>query len=103
MARVRKIAARTNPALERSLTWSGLRPGDAVVVDAPKERRSEFVFVAHVRNDMTGDEWVEVRGGRSGEAKDRSFQPGVIYSLAARRGSRVVGLSLADAPRLPLC
>jgi hypothetical protein len=73
-----------------------------VVVDAPRERRQTFQFVAFVRNVATGETWVEVRGGRPGEAKDRSFRPELIYAPAARRGSRLVGLSLDQAPRLPL-
>ena len=79
-----------------------MRTGDPVVVDGVKERRQFWVFVAHVVNEATGDEWVEVRGGRVGEAKGRSFRPDVIYPGNAKRGSRLVGLSLADAPQLPI-
>jgi len=78
-----------------------LHEGDAVVVDGPRERRQRWVFVAHVRNTVTGDEWVEVRGGRQGEAKGRSFRPEMIYPAGAKRGARVQGLSLASAPQLP--
>ena len=77
-----------------------MRAGESVVVDGVKERRQNWVFVAYVRNEATGDEWVEVRGGRSGEAKGRSFRPELIYPCEARRGSRLTGLSLALAPRL---
>lgn len=86
----------------RSSQWNGVRAGDPVVVNAVKERRQQWVFVAHVRNEATGDEWVEVRGGRVGEAKGRSFRPEVIYPGHAKRGARVTGLSLVDAPQLPI-
>ena len=76
--------------------------GDAVVVDGVKERRQHWVFLAHVLNEETGDEWVEVRGGRVGEAKGRSFRPELIYPAGARRGARLVGQSLAIAPQLPI-
>jgi hypothetical protein len=72
-----------------------------VVVDGVKERRQSWVFVAHVTNTQTNEEWVEVRGGRSGEAKGRSFRPHVIFPSTAKKGSRIVGQSLVDAPQLP--
>jgi hypothetical protein len=76
--------------------------GDAVVVNGVKERRQQWAFVAHVRNEATGDEWVEVRGGRVGESKGRAFHPDMIFPSGSRMGARVVGLSLASAPQLPL-
>ncbi len=88
-------------AVVRSTHWNGVKSGDPVVVNGPKERRQQWVFVAHVVNEATNDEWVEVRGGRVGEAKGRSFRTGVIYPSGARRGSRLTGLSLAEAPQLP--
>jgi len=72
-----------------------------VVVDGVRERRLSWIFVAHVHNEATDDEWIEVRGGRTGEAKGRAFRPEAIYPSHARRGSKLVGLSLADAPQLP--
>jgi hypothetical protein len=86
----------------RSRQWNGVRDGDAVVVNAPKERRQHWTFVAHVVNEATGDEWVEVRGGRVGEAKGRSFRPDLIFPGEARKGARINGLSLATAPKLAL-
>lgn len=86
----------------RSLRWNGLRDGDPVVVNGPKERRQQWTFVAHVLNEATGDEWIEVRGGRVGESKGRSFRPDLIFPASARRGSKVIGLSLASAPQLAL-
>ncbi|MBU6515420.1 MAG: hypothetical protein KGL05_09245 [Acidobacteriota bacterium] len=87
--------------LVRSTKWAGLRTGDAVVIDGSKELRQSWVFVAHVTNSVSGEEWVEVRGGRRGEAKGRSFRPEQVFPVTAKRGGRVVGQSLADAPQLP--
>jgi hypothetical protein len=89
-------------SLVRSSQWNGVREGDAVVVNTPKERRQHWTFVAFVVNEASGDEWVEVRGGRVGEAKGRSFRPDLIFPQEARKGARVLGLSLATAPKLPL-
>ena len=100
------VAADSSPTrfgeIVRASAWHGVRFGDRVVVNAPKERRQQWTFVAHVVNEATGDEWVEVRGGRVGESKGRSFLPELIYPSSARKGSRVVGLSLATAPQLAL-
>jgi hypothetical protein len=87
-------------ALERHSEWHGLREGDPVVVE--KELRQNFVFVAHVRNTNSGEEWVEVRGGKNGDMKTRSFRPEQIYPPAAKKGAKLVGLSFAHAPRLSL-
>jgi hypothetical protein len=86
----------------RSKAWNGVRYGDAVVVNGAKERRQHWTFVAFVVNGATGEEWVEVRGGRTGESKGRSFRPEMICPHGSRKGSRVVGLSLASAPQLAL-
>lgn len=88
--------------LRRSTRWQGVSAGDPVTVDGPRERRLRWVFVAHVVNDATGEEWVEVRGGRPGEAKGRSFRPESVYPGDARKGSRLVRASLAAAPQLAL-
>ena len=101
--KVAKKAAETRRgSLVRSTRWHGLSEGDSVVVNGPKERRQHWTFVAHVVNEATGDEWVEVRGGRVGEAKGRAFHPDMIYPIGARKGARIDGLSLASAPQLPL-
>jgi len=84
------------------MTWNGVVSGEPVVVDGVKERRQSWVFVAHVRNEASGEEWIEVRGGRRGEAKGRSFRPDVIFPDGSKKGSRLVGMSLLRAPRLPL-
>jgi hypothetical protein len=86
--------------ITRSNAWHGVRAGDVVVVNTNKERRQNWAFVAHAHNVTTGDEWIEVRGGRRGESKGRSFRPDLIYPGSSRRGSRVVGLSLDLAPQL---
>src|SRR5271156_2589161 len=86
----------------RSKTWNGVRYGDAVVVNGAKERRQHWTFVAFAINEATGEEWVEVRGGRTGESKGRSFHPEMIFPQGSKRGSRAVGLSLASAPQLTL-
>ena len=88
--------------LVRTTHWHGVRAGDAVVVDGTKERRQHWVFVAHVLNEATNEEWIEVRGGRTGEVKSRSFRTATIYPSNAKKGSRVVGLSLDVAPQLPM-
>ncbi len=95
------VTSRVGPVV-RTRAWNGLRDGDPVVVDEDRARAHAWVFVAHARNEATGEEWVEVRGGRAGEAKGRAFAPQRIYPAGARRGRRVVGPSLADAPRLDL-
>ncbi|MDH2904277.1 MAG: hypothetical protein PXZ08_10070 [Actinomycetota bacterium] len=88
--------------LVRSTKWAGLTTGDVVVIDGTKERRQSWVFVAHVTNTQTSEDWVEVRGGRSGETKSRSFRPDVVYPSTAKKGGRIIGQSLAVAPQLPL-
>lgn len=97
----RPVVTRQGP-LVRTTKWAGLTAGDAVVVDGAKERRQQWVFIANVVNENTGDEWIEVRGGRVGEAKGRSFRPELIYPIGAKKGSRLVGQSLAFAPQLPI-
>ena len=74
----------------RTTKWAGLSTGDTVVVDGIKELRQSWVFVAHVTNTQTNEQWVEVRGGRSGEAKSRSFRPDMIFPSTAKKSGRVV-------------
>jgi hypothetical protein len=85
--------------LQRSNRWAGLKPGDPVQVEGARMRGASWSFVAHVCNAETGEEWVEVVGGRSGDRSVRSFHPGHIYAASARPGRDP---SLADAPGLPL-
>lgn len=85
----------------RSTTWQGLVSGDLVAVNVERETRSNFQFVAHVMNPETGDEWIELRGGKAGEARIRSFRPDTVYLRSARKGSKFVGLPLSAAPCLP--
>jgi hypothetical protein len=85
--------------LRRSARWAGLRPGDPVLVAGTRIRGASWSFVAHVANAETGEEWVEVVGGRAGDRAVRSFRPDQMYAPASRPGR---DLSLADAPGLPL-
>jgi hypothetical protein len=98
----RPAAQSRHGQIVRNASWHGVRRGDPVVVDGTKERRQHWTFVAHVVNEATGEEWVEVRGGRSGEAKGRSFRPELIFPSGAKKGARVVGLSLESAPQFTL-
>lgn len=97
----KRVAVTTQGHLVRRTQWAGLCTGDPVVVSGVRGQQS-WVFVAHVTNAHSGDEWVEVRGGRRGEAKGRSFRPEMIFPSGAKKGGRVVGASLADAPQFPL-
>lgn len=85
--------------LVRQQRWAGLTPGQAVDV-AGERRGATWVFVAHVRNARTGDEWVEVVGGRSGDRNVRSFPPERIFPAGGLGPVRRP--SLAEAPQLPL-
>ncbi|HWE67447.1 MAG TPA: hypothetical protein VG298_12470 [Acidimicrobiales bacterium] len=85
--------------LQRSTRWAGLRAGDPVVVAGTRIRGASWSFVAHVANQETGEEWVEVVGGRTGDRAVRSFRPDQMYAPSARPGRDP---SLADAPGLPL-
>jgi hypothetical protein len=102
MPRRRDTPVTRHGAIVRSKIWNGVRYGDVVVVNGPKERRQHWTFVAFAVNETTGQEWVEVRGGRTGESKGRSFRPEMIFPQGSRKGSRIVGLSLASAPQLGL-
>lgn len=53
--------------LRRVSTWAGLRSGDPVEVTDTRLRSAKWEFVAHVRNIVTGAEWIEVVGGRPGD------------------------------------
>ncbi len=66
---------------------------------APACAGASWAFVAHVTNGETGEEWVEVVGGRAGDRAVRSFRPDQLYAASARPGRDP---SLADAPGLPL-
>lgn len=88
--------------LARSEAWSGLHPGDPVEVDGTRLRSAVWAFVAHVRNTATGDEWIEVVGGRPGDHKIRSFRPEQVYPPRAGAAKSSRAPSLAQAPRLPL-
>ena len=88
--------------LLRQEQWAGVSSGEPVIVDGVKERRQSWVFIAHVLNSATNEVWVEVRGGKAGESKTRSFRPELIYPMIAKKGSKLVGLPLSVAPQLPI-
>jgi hypothetical protein len=77
-----------------------VKKGDQVEVAGTGMRSAHWEFVAHVTNVTTGEDWVEVVGGSTGDRKVRSFAPDRIFAPALKRGQR--GPSLAEAPRLPL-
>ena len=94
-----------------------MRTGDPVEVAGLRARSTSWSFLAHVRNVRTGEEWVEVVGGRAGSRAVRSFRPEQIFAPAPRPGRRRAGgaggagaapgaggarAPLSDAPRLPL-
>jgi hypothetical protein len=87
------------------VTWQGLRPGDPVLIADTRMRGATWTFRAHVRNDRTGAEWVEVVGGRAGDRTVRSFDTARVYAVTARSGRAGAApageLPLADAPQLP--
>jgi hypothetical protein len=89
------------PPLERSTTWAGLQAGDPVEVEGTRLRAAHWTFLAHVRNGDTGEEWVEVVGGRQGDRKLRSFRPEQVYAPRGRRAGARRAASLAEAPQLP--
>jgi len=72
-------------------------------------RGADWEFRARVLNHRNGTESIEVVGGRPGDRTVRSFEPGRIFPVTAKKRTgagqrRVVAgeLSLADAPQLPL-
>ena len=95
-------AGHAAPRLVRSAQWAGVRAGDPVGVSGVRARSATWTFLAHVRNERTGEEWVEVAGGRPGARAVRSFAPGRIVPPGGSPGGSGGGPSLADAPRLPI-
>jgi hypothetical protein len=85
--------------LQRRLRWAGLAPGDPVQVEGTRIRGASWAFVAHVTNTESGQEWIEVVGGRRGDRTVRSFRPDQLYAVSAHPGRDP---SLAEAPGLPL-
>jgi hypothetical protein len=95
-------AVRAVSHLVRTTRWAGLRPGDAVDVAGMRLRSATWAFVAHVRNARTGEEWVEVVGGRPGCRSLRSVRPEQVLPPPARGTRAAARAPLAAAPRLPL-
>src|SRR5579862_8385393 len=102
--KARTPSAQDGPSgnLRREASWAGVRRGDAVEVSGTRLRSAKWEFIAFVRNVATGEEWVEVVGGRSGDRKVRSFPPERVFAPAGKSGRSDPRQSLADAPRLPL-
>ncbi len=103
------MARQASDHLERTEAWNGLKRGDPVIVAGLAMRGVGWTFRAHVINHHNGTESVEVVGGRPGDRSVRSFDPGRIFAVTAKKkpgtgpGKAIAGeLSLADAPQLPL-
>jgi hypothetical protein len=80
-----------------------------VIVSGLSMRGADWEFRAHVLNGHNGTESVEVVGGRPGDRRIRSFEPGRIFAVTRRKQTRgnsdkaIAGeLSVAEAPQLPL-
>src|ERR1700744_6017109 len=85
MPRRRQDAAPPSPGhLERATSWAGVRAGDPVEVTGTRLRSATWAFVAHVRNTQSGEEWIEVGGGRPGDRKLRSFRPEQVFPPTGR-------------------
>lgn len=87
--------------LERHERWAGLRKGDVVEVADLGQRGASYAFQAYVLNTETGESWVEVVGGASGDRKVRSFDPTRIYPEGGLKGASRRP-SLAEAPRFDI-
>ena len=99
--RVPDTVEQSSGNLRRTTTWAGVQRGDAVEVSGTRLRSAKWEFIAHVRNIVTGDEWVEVVGGKSGDRNLRSFHPDRVFAPAEKKRKGAPRSSLADAPRLP--
>jgi hypothetical protein len=100
--RVASVADRSSTKLQRQSEWAGVRRGEPVEVTDTGLRSARWEFVAHVRNRATGDEWIEVVGGKDGDRVLRSFRPERVFAPAQKQARRRPRASLADEPRLPL-
>ena len=104
-ARRKRVSRPTEQAsgkLQRESVWAGVRQGESVEVTDTGLRSAKWEFVAHVTNVVTGDEWIEVVGGKDGARVLRSFRPERVFAPDNQRRRRGPRSSLADAPRLPL-
>jgi hypothetical protein len=102
--RRRRVASGTDQSstkLARRSEWAGVRRGEPVEVTDTGLRSATWEFVAHVRNLSTGDEWIEVVGGKAGDRVLRSFRPERVFAPAHKQARRGPRASLADEPRLP--
>jgi hypothetical protein len=104
----KRVASDAAAHLHRSTTWHGLHAGDPVMISGVKLRGATWQFRAHVLNERNGTESVEVVGGRPGDRKLRSFEPGRIFAVSGRTTGSTASeknftdrLSLENAPQLP--
>ena len=88
--------------LRRATEWAGVSKGEIVEVAQTGMRTATWEFVAHVRNVVTGDEWIEVVGGKGGDRVLRSFRPERVFAPGKKGRRSGPRSSLADEPRLPL-
>jgi hypothetical protein len=97
------VPASGQPAskLQRETVWAGVRSGEPIAVTGTGLRSATWEFVAHVRNVATGEEWIEVVGGKDGDRALRSFRPERVFAPAGKRAKGGPRPSLADEPRLP--
>jgi hypothetical protein len=102
--RKRARAAADQPAnrLVRQNVWAGVSKGETVEVTETGMRSATWEFVAHVRNVVTGEEWIEVVGGKGGDRAQRSFRPERVFAPGKGGGRSGARSSLAQEPRLPL-
>jgi hypothetical protein len=99
--RVPDTSGQTLGNLIRTADWAGVTKGDVVEVSDTRLRSATWRFVAHVRNVVTGDEWIEVVGGRPGDSSLRSFPVSRVFAPTTK-GKGKPRAPLAEAPRLPL-
>ena len=100
--RVPRPTEQASGKLQRESVWAGVRRGESVEVTETGLRSAKWEFVAHVTNIVTGDEWIEVVGGKDGARVLRSFRPERVFAPDKPRRKRGPRSSLAEAPRLPL-
>lgn len=87
--------------LHRVTEWAGVSKGETVEVAETGMRSAKWEFVAHVRNVATGDEWIEVVGGKGGDRVLRSFRPERVFAPGKKGRRAGPRSSLAEEPRLP--
>lgn len=72
-------AVEVSSHFERVTAWGPFDPGMSVRVAG--QSRSHFSFLAHVTNTETGEEWIEVVGGKAGRSMRRAFPVEAVKPL----------------------